>query len=388
MNNAGGNWALQLRGTGNPVASGSGEKGGKDIINGNIFVDGDAFLYEQSMVNQAPAPNQWHLNGDIGATGNISISGSAHVAGATEPHAEEPPPVDVIGMDYAANNTHNVSQIFLNAGVTKGNLPAGNPLRDIFTINPADRGSECSSTTGDDYFLEPVKITGSLGNQKDAPTPLNLGNDRVYYVDGDVWIHSKSTYGFNVTGKVTIVATGNIHIFDNTKYANADSMLGLVALGKYDSSGNRISGGDIFFGDPRYGTMYTVSGMMFAANDFLYNSDAVSRQSAEPTTGFTVNGCFAAMGKVQVERDWYTKTTTSGNHTTTEARAARYDSATGQWVDSLAGTALSSTESGTLKHYQMIVNYDDRIRNPSTRPPGLPRGLGRIFAGFSNWQEL
>lgn len=379
MNNAGGSWAFRLRGKGNPVATSGGEKGGKDIINGNIFVDGDAYLYEESRINQAPAPNQWQLNGDIGATGNISVLGSALVAGAKNPNAEEPPPVDVIEMDYAANNTHNVSQIFQDAHVTSGYLPSGNPLRNIFVKNPSDRSSENSSTSGDDYFLEPSSVSGG-GTQKDAPTPLNLGNDRVYYVDGDVWIHNKTTYGFNVTGKVTIVATGNIHICDNTKYANSDSMLGLVALGKYDSSGNRISGGDIFFGDPRFGTMYTISGMMFAANDFLYNSDAVSRSSAEPTTGFTVNGSFAAMNKVQVEREWYTKGT--------GARPARYNPATGQWLDSLTLTALTSAEISTLRHYQMIINYDDRVRNAETRPPGLPRGLGTIFAGFSNWEEL
>jgi hypothetical protein len=286
-------------------------------------------------------------------------------------------------MDYAHNNTHSVAQIFQAAGVTQGTLPKGHELRDIFVKNPTDRKTECDATTGDDYFLEPVSVSGG-GSQKDATTPLNLGTDRIYYVDGDVWIHHKTSYGFNLNGKVTIVATGDIHICDNTKYANSSSMLGLVALGKYDSSGNRISGGDIFFGDPRYGTMYTVSSMMFAANDFLYNTDSVSRQTAEPTTGFTVNGSFAAMGRVTVEREWYTK----GSGHTASVRPARYDPATGFWTDSETGTALTSSEINTLRHYQMIVNYDDRVRSPDTCPPGLPRGGGRIFAGFSNWEEL
>ncbi len=383
MNNSGGSWAFQLRGTGNPVASGGGEKGGKDIINGNIFVDGDAFLYEESTINQAPAPNRWDLHGDVDATGNISVSGSAHVSGATNPNTEEPPPIDVTAMNYAVNNTHNVAQIFLDAGVTSGTLPNGNPLRDIFVKNPSDRGTECGSTVGDDYFLEPVACQGG-GSQKESKTSLHLGTDRVYYVDGDVWVHNKTTYGFNADGKVTIVATGNIHICDNIIYADSNSILGLVALGKYDASGNRISGGDIFFGDPRFGTMYVVSAMMFAANDFLYNADAVSRQSAEPTTGFIINGSFAAMGRVLIERDWYTK----GSGTSSTARAARYDSTTGQWIDSLTGTVLTSTEIGTIKHYQMIINYDDRVRSQETQPPGLPRGGGKIFMGFSNWEEL
>jgi hypothetical protein len=184
-------------------------------------------------------------------------------------------------------------------------------------------------------------------------------------------------------GKVTIVATGDIHICDNIEYADDDSILGLVALGKYNGSGDLVSGGNVFFGDPRYGTMYTVSGMMFAANDFLYNTDAISRSAAEPTTGFTVNGNFAAMNKVQIERDWYDKGSGSG----AEKRAAHYDPQIQKWVDSETLTVLTSAEQSSLRHYQMIVNYDDRVRTPSTQPPGLPRGGSLIFAGFTNWQE-
>jgi hypothetical protein len=380
MNVSGGSWALQLRGKGNPVVRGAdNERGGRDIINGNIFVDGDGLFYEESSVNPAPAPNRWNLNGNVSATGNISLFDSARISGSANPNADEPDLVDLTAMDYEHNNTHDVAQIFRDARVNSGYLPAGNELRDMFVKNPSDRATECSLTSGDDYFLEPSRITSS-GTYRDGVTPLNLGDDRVYYVDGDVWVHSKPTYGFKVDGKVTIVATGNIHICDNIEYKDANSLLGLVALGKYDGSGRLISGGNIFFGDPRYGTMYTVSALMFAANDFLFNADIVSRASAEPTTGFTINGCFAAMNQVLVERDWYTKSST--------ARAARYDSATNRWVDSRTGTPLTSTEINTLRHYQMIVNYDERVRSPETRPPGLPRGNGRIFAGFSNWEEL
>jgi hypothetical protein len=381
MNGSGGSWAFRLRGTGNPVPYGSGERGGKDIINGNIFVDGDVFMYEESSVNQAPAPNPWQLKGDIGATGNISVLGSASISGSRNPNSEEPGLVDLTAMDYAVNNTHNVSQIFQDAGVTSGYLPAGASLRDVFVKNPSDRGKECSSTPNNDYFLEPMSATGG-GSVKDAQTPLHLGNDKVYYVDGDLWVHSLSTPGFNVDGKVTVVATGDIHICDNIKYADTNSMLGLVALGKYDSSGNRISGGDIFFGDPRYGTMYVVSAMMFAANDFLYNSEAVFKKAAEPAAGFMVNGSFTAMNRVQVERDWYTDAETN------KAMAAYFDPSTGQWRDRESQLALTAGEVGTRRHYQMIINYDDRVRNSGTQPPGLPRGGTKVFAGFSNWEEL
>ncbi len=380
MNGSGGSWELQLRGTGNPYTSSGREIGGKDQVNGNVSIDGDARFYEQSQVNQAPAPNKWNLAGDVEATGSIATSGSASIAGERTPNADEPEPIDLRAMDYAVNNTNNVSQTFADAHVTSGYLPSGNALRDIFVKNPSDRAAECASTTGNDYFFEPS--SGFIaGTTKTGKTPINIGDNKVYYIDGDVWVHSQSTYGFKMEGKATIVATGDIHICDNIEYKNTDSLLGLVALGKYDGSGNITSGGNIFFGDPRFGTMYVLSGMMYAAKDFLYNADAVSRTTAEPTSGFTVNGSFAAMGQVKIERDWYTNSGT--------ARPARYNSATGIWVDSRTGTALTATQVTSIRHYQMIVNYDDRVRSSETRPPGLPMGNGtKIFAGFSNWEEL
>ena len=386
MNSTGGSWALQLRGTGNPVASRGGEKGGKDIISGNIVMDGDVYMFEESRVNPAPKPNTYGLRGDVGATGGINVLGSAVISGARNPNAEEPDPIDVVAMDYAQNNTHDIAAIFQRDSTNSTTLPTSHPLRDVFAKNPDNRSKECASTTGDDYFLEPVNVSSSGGDQKSAPTPLHLGSNRIYYVDGNVWIHNNTSYGFTVDGIATIVATGDIHICDNIKYKDSQSALGLVALGKYDDSGNLISGGNIYFGDPRYGTMYTIAGLMFSANDFLYNADTVTNKPAEPTTGFMVNGSFAAMNKVIVERDWYTLSTGQGNQT--QARPARYDSVNGSWVDSETGAILTSGQISTLRHYQMIVNYDERVRSHNTQPPGLPRGGTKIFAGFTNWEEL
>jgi len=287
-------------------------------------------------------------------------------------------------MNYAVNNTHNVSKIFADAGVTSGYLPSGNELYNVMVKNPGNRSSECSTTFGDDYFLEPASVSGG-GDQKDATTPLNVGDNRIYYVDGDVWVHSPSTYGFLVDGKVTIVATGDIHISDNIKYANNDSVLGLVALGKYDDSGQLISGGNIYFGDPRFGTMYTASALMFAADSFLYNTDSVTGGTAEPETGFSVYGNLNALNHVSVNRDWYDPDGTG------DARTAYFDptlGTDGQWVDLETGDVLTATEINSLRHYQMAITYDDRVRTLSTQPPGLPKGKSSIFGGLRDWEEL
>jgi hypothetical protein len=381
MNKSGATNYFQLRGTGNPTVTGSGNKGGKDIINGNLFITGDAYLYEQSIIGPAPLPNTWNLAGDLDATGTISVASSASVAGSTNPNAEPPSEFSLADMDYASNNTYNVSQVFTDAGVSSGYLPSGNELRDVFVKNPGDRAAECASTPGiDDFFFEPSSgfIEGSWDT---AQTPLHAGTDRIYYIDGDLWVHSKNdTFGFNMDGKVTIVVTGNIHLCDNLKYADTSSMLGLVALGKYNGTGQLISGGNIYFGDPTYGTLNMFSGMMFAANNFSYNTTTTFAWTAEPSSGFIINGSFAAVNQINIVRDWYTSGFTK--------KPAVYNPSTGQWVDAETGTALTVSQRAQMRHYQMIVNYDERVRNAESRPPGLPKGGIKIFAGFSNWEEL
>jgi hypothetical protein len=385
-NVAGGKWMFALRGQGDPKPiSWTGEVGGKDIVNGNVYVNGNATMYEESNVNPSPMGN---FNGDINSTGTASILDDASVSGqvAEGVDVKSHPSLDV--MNYAVNNTHDVSKIFTAAGVDSGYLPWGSELRNVVVKNPGDRWSECNATAGDDYFIEPASVSNNGAGSKDAKTPLNIGENRVYYVDGDVWVHSPKTYGFLVDGKVTIVATGDIHISDNIKYANDESLLGLIALGKYNESGQLVSGGNIYFGDPRYGTMYTVSALMFAADSFLYNTDSVTGGKKEPETGFSVYGNLNALNQVSVERDWYDPDGTGS------ARPAFFDTSyadnnsNGLWVDLETGEQLSSKEINSLRHYQMKISYDDRVRTHETQPPGLPKGEGSIFGGLKYWQEI
>jgi len=271
-NLSGQEWVLELRGTGDPQDGGGGtETGGKDIINGDIYVDGDVKMYGESTVNAPLAPNTYGLNGDVSATGSIDVTDSASISGAAQMGVEKHGVPDIVAMNYKINNTHNVSKVFADQSVSSGHLSSDHELYNVIVKNPSDRVTENSSTSGDDYFFEPA--SGFIaGTPKDGATPLDLGDDeRIYYVDGNVWIHSPQTFGFALNGKATIVATGNIYICDNTVYANNESLLGLVALGEYDSGDQLVSGGNIYFGDPRFGTTYTVSGLMFAGNDFLYN---------------------------------------------------------------------------------------------------------------------
>jgi len=320
-------WTLDLRGTGDPrrkPGTINEEVGGKDTIYGDVYAKGDVALY-----------------------------------------------------------AHKVSELFGTQSM--GRLEG--ELHDVVVKNPGDRAEEIASTEGDDYFFRPAEYCTPTGTYKTAPCPLHLGEGRVYYVDGNVWIHGSPTFGFKVDGKVTIVATGDIHICDNIKYADNESLLGFVSLGKYDSAGQLASGGNIYFGDPRFGTTYTVDAFMFAANNFLYNINSNSGDPGEPETGFTVYGNFAGMNHVSVNRDWYTSDGTN------DARPAYFNSVNDRWesLPLLPGETpveLTESEIDSIRHYQMIIKYDERVRNVDTQPPGLPKGPGIIFSGITYWEEL
>jgi len=401
-------WELSLRGTGDPYRDGSYEYGGKDTIEGDIYTNAAIHLYEETSVYPPPNPNTYGLLGEVSSTEQIFKHPDPGFAGYVPYTNEYAEPIDIPdlrSMNYAQNNTHDVEQIFDDEGVFSGSLPFGHELRQVVVKNPSNRSSECSSTTGDDYFFEPQAGIVS-GSPYTGETPLDLGVDRIYYVDGDVWFHHTSTYGFEMSGKTLIVATGDIHISDNIEYADSESMLALVALGKYNEiTGDLVSGGNIYLGDPRYGTTYTVSSFMFAGNNFLYNVDSVNpNEYQRPQTGFNVFGNWAAINEVSIMRDWYEighweqrwnwrTRTWEDVWLTDEWKPTYFDpnsGADGEWKDVEDDHLLIEEELERLRHYQMKVTYDERIYDPLTQPAGLPvgYGAGSIFTGYTDWEEI
>lgn len=423
------NWSLQISGMRDlttvsggpprPTSSSGNFPGGRDSLLGDVEVKGDVWMDGQSRVG-VPDPNRYGVAGDVDASGTIYQGADATIAGSRRAGSTIAEPPNLAEMDYAANNSYDIAQIFSDAGVSSGSLPVGHPLRNVVVKNPSNRKAENDSTAGDDYYFEPASISGA-GTPSTAVTRLVLGDDKVYYVDGHAWFHSKSTYGFQVDGQATIVASRDIHISDNLAYQNRGlepvgdnppDMLALVALGQYTGE-VRSSHGDIYFGDPEYGTMYTVDAFMFANNDFYYNTDANTGAQGEPNSGFKVFGNYMAVNRIVIQRDWYTRNTyNSGGvervayrrdnrwydaetdqrlyntSVTSQNLAAEYDPVSEQWRDTLTGTELHSSQVASLRHYAMEVGYDDRIRDAATQMPGLPRGYGSIFAGRISWQEI
>jgi len=444
-------WAYELRGNDDLHWSGGKQLGGQDIVDGDIYIQSYVGLYEQSRVNP-PDPNNYSLQGDVESTfppGSIYKAPTAHVAGSMTAPASSVIAPNLIDTYYAWDPasgasgeydlsapkasviSYDVAQEFADAGVTQNYLPFGHELRDRVCINPTDRSAEVNGTSVNDYFLEPVNVTvggddtPSLDNpvDRDPSTvvglaqPLDLGEGKVYWVDGDVWIHEKTTYGFLVDGKITIVATGDIHISDNIIYKDSQSMLGLVALGKwaYEGAGEARqlalqSGGNIWFGDPRYGTTYRVEALMLAANDFYYSTDSITGGVEQPQTGFDVYGNLCALDQINIAKDWFDDghweeywrgSWWTGWYEDTrwvsDWQPAQFDPLVGgvfepwngQWKKLGSEQILTQDQINTLRHFRMGVGYDDRVRELSLQPPGLPLGGGHISAGFTinRWSE-
>lgn len=211
---------------------------------------------------------------------------------------------------------------------------ATNPAH-IFVKNPswdyvAD-GGVAHAGGRDDYF-----ITDPTDPTFEGPYQLlsvaSNGNDKVYYVDGNLFVHDEYAYDFmfRTPGtRITIVAEGNITISDEIRYngGRTNPVDGLCLIAMKDMGNTNDIGGNVFFGDTVYGTGGDVHSMMYAENDFLASTLDTSGQPY-----LSVFGNMSAGNHVQIDR--------SGSERT-----------------------------------RLDVSLDERIRDGVDIPPGLPPAI-------------
>jgi len=326
-------YALDFGGSGNQAD----EITGDVYSGGDIDISGDASFY-----------------GDLRAAGTINGPGGEEGIGQGAP--------DIAGMDYENNNDFDVASAFAAAtyesnaaGGSAYQLPEDDP-NHIFRLNPSDRTSDTSATEKDDYFLEDpyekVRTDPNM-NGKDAyhitlsgsgGQPGPDGNEKVYYIDGNLWIHNKQTYSFKLYTNgdhthVTFVVKGNIYFSDNLFYQNKEKDgVAFIAMkdDQVDDSGN------IYFGDPVFGTLEHMDAFMYAENNF-YDNNLDAQGSAE----VTVVGNMSAGNQVLINRDY-------GN-----------------------------------QHSKLTVEWDPRISDGTIALPGLP-GMDAGADGYTmlSWREI
>jgi hypothetical protein len=281
------------------------EFGGKgvqaDDINGNIYSGGNITINGEASID-----------GDIKAAGTIS--------GGTGTAAKLPVP-DIPSMEYEKNHDYNVDALFASAtlkthsglGGTAKQVSEDNPAH-IFRLNPSDRKADTDKTVKKDYFLEdpyePVStssvVKAGYGTHITLPgqdgNPGVNGSGKVYYIDGNLWIHNKNIFSFTMWNskadavKVTFVVKGNIYFSDNILYQDSDQDgVAFVSIkdDKVEDSGN------IYFGDPTFGTLEQMDSFMYAENNFIDNN-----LSATGSAKVTVNGNMTAGNHVDINRDY------------------------------------------------------------------------------------
>jgi hypothetical protein len=263
----------------------------------------------------------------------------------------------------------------------------------IFIMNPPTSGSvssrgktvqgrsytktyTTSGTAVNDFFLEdPTDVTY---NSTDASRQIALNdsgrtcpmlinvlptdNVKLYYVDGNVYIHSPTAYSFQFRQpdtRITIVASGNIIISDEFYY-KANYPAGL----QYSNMSSRVvsgatdalclialknpavtNSGNIVIGDSQFGTGGSIHAMLYAENNFVDNN--------LDTTGQPYISIFGNM--------------TAGNQILLNR----------------------STAVGHLRT-RLDISLDERIRNGTIIVPGLPHPLGseRSIELETAWQMI
>ena len=314
------NYVMKVGGTG----------GQADQILGNIYSGGDV-----------------EITGDGNVTGKIQAFGT--ISGGTGDEGVTQPIMDVSSMNYETTADYDVAALFSAAtwedyspGGSAWQLPEGNPAH-IFRKNPDDRASENSRWTTDDYYMEdPYTVVRNDPNQDGTDAwqvsfSGDSGQDKVYFIDGNLWIHSSPTYSYGLVNdngepvRITIVVRGNITISDNIFYGDPtrDALM-LMAL----KDPLQPDSGNIYFGDPSGGTLEYMDAFMYAENDFVdYNL------SASGSKNVVLNGNMTAGNQVNIDRD-------------------------------------VTNSDGTVSHSQLIVQFDDRIASGSLTLPGLPSWIG------------
>ena len=337
--NSSGNAAYQMK------FGGSGTQA--DQVNGNIYSGGNIQISGNAMIN-----------GTASAAG--TISGGTGTTGATEPTP------NLAAMDYAHHNDVDVGAQFAGGtaryvnnssyGGSAYQLPEANPAH-IFRKNPSDRASNINSTAKDDYFLEDVYETINTSSRVDRSQgshvtisgvggePGNNSNNMLYYIDGNLWIHNLNAYSFtlwnstNTPIHLTFVVKGNIYISDNIFYNQANQD-GLAMIAMKDPSVS--DSGNVYFGDPTFGTLEYMDAFMYAENNFYDNN-----LSATGSARVTVHGNMTAGNQVNINRDY------------------------------------------GPQHSKLTVNFDSRIFDQSLTLPGLP-GTSNGSGAYSlvSWREV
>lgn len=318
-----------------------GTGGSADRINGDMYSGNSITFVNDARIDGIPRAFRTFTGT---ASSILPLSGQPRYAqtGGTQPIP------DIAGMNYPATANVDVAARFASAtyassaqGGRAYQLPKTN-VAHIFRKNPSDRTANTSATVKNDYFLEDpyqamhtdASSNGSdcnivqLNNPSLSGYGTTSGNRLVYYIDGNLWVHNNSAMSFKLKHgdanglQVTFVIKGNLYISDNLFY-NDTAKDGIAFIAIKDRS--VADSGNIYFGDPSFGTLNRMDAFMYAENNFVD-----SNLDASGSMQIVLNGNMTAGNQVAINRD------SGGRHT------------------------------------KLTVNHDGRLASRQLALPGLP----------------
>lgn len=309
------------------------------------------------------------LKGTPRAFGSVTtVAGSllpvvGSIAIKPESGVKQPIP-DIPGMHYETSNDVDVAKEFKastlksdDAGGKAWQLPQTNPAH-IFRMDPDDRKANWSTTTKHDYFLEDPYTPVRSDSKSDGTDPFLValssaktlkgsteGNRKVYFIDGNLWVHNLSAMSMMISSpdstgvQVTFVVKGNIYLSDNV-FVKDTKKDGVAFIAMKDSAVK--DSGNVYFGDPTFGTLEHMNAYFYAENNFYDNN-----LNATGSAIVDLIGNMTAGEKVAINRD-----------------------------------------SGT-QHSRLSVTFDDRIATGALDMPGLPKAAGVTSApSVRVWREV
>jgi hypothetical protein len=327
----------------------------RDIVNGKVYVNGDLSLGGHSEVH-----------GDVVATGEITgneVDGEAR-DGAPAIGA---PDLSLMKYDEIADFKIDAAAPF-NA---QGQLPLADPRHIFVKEYRSDLATEVGfQFDNTNYFLGDPYESSSI----DRISVSYDGNEKIYFVDGNLWIEPMGTESRIIKSpvdgtRITIVVRGNIYLCDGLRYedpardavlfvalTDGESYTDLNGNNQYDGGepllhddgdgvyeGPREGSGNIHFGDPNGGGLGHVNGFMYADNYF--QDHVLDGENGQPIP-FTVTGFMSAGEQVRIKRDY------NGGHA------------------------------------KMTVNFDARVVDGSIVLPGFPEKEAAGELGLLSWRIL
>ncbi len=346
-----------------------------------------------------------YSGGDITASDDASITGTARAKGTItgDGMSEDPeegvtqPIPDLQGMDYSSIADVKVSDQFADHGYYTSDDAGGSAYQvpeeyaaHIFRKNPTDRATECSGTVKDDYFIEdPYEPVRTDPNQNgsdayhitfgDESKGQEEGNHKIYYVDGNVWIHNKKSYSFKFYDEhsagvtATFVVKGNVYFSDNTFYTNKNKDgVAFIAMKDPDVDDS----GNIYIGDPVYGTVGELNSFLYAEDTFYdLNLDE------EGSYNFEIYGNMTAGNHVDINRDFVVGGTGHYECSCCGLNPWKGYSKCNSCKGSKANCKVWMVDPPVTDHSQMTVVFDDRVARGAVAIPGLPTG-----GNIGSWQ--